>query len=37
MIPLHDDVPTRRAPVVTVGLIIACTLVFLWQQTLPER
>lgn len=31
MIPIHDDNPTRRFPVVTIGLIIACTLVFLWQ------
>jgi membrane associated rhomboid family serine protease len=37
MIPLHDDVPTTRPPIVTVGLIIACALTFLWQQTLPER
>jgi membrane associated rhomboid family serine protease len=31
MIPLHDDNPTTRPPVVTVALIVACTLVFLWQ------
>jgi membrane associated rhomboid family serine protease len=37
MIPLHDDVPTQRPPVVTVALIIACSLVFLWQQTLSEH
>ena len=31
MIPLHDDNPTRLWPVVTIGLIVLCTLVFLWQ------
>ncbi len=36
MIPLHDDNPTHRTPIVTYGLIAACTLVFLWQVTLPE-
>ncbi len=35
MIPLHDDNPTTRFPYVTIGLIAACTLVFLWQQSLP--
>jgi len=34
MIPLHDDNPTERLPFVTVGLIGACVLVFLWQRTL---
>jgi membrane associated rhomboid family serine protease len=29
--PLRDDVPTRRAPVLTVGLIAANVLAFLWQ------
>jgi membrane associated rhomboid family serine protease len=38
MIPLHDDVPTRHAPVVTIAIIVACTLIFLWQVSLtPER
>jgi membrane associated rhomboid family serine protease len=37
MIPLHDDVPTVTTPVVTVGLILACTVAFLWQQTLPDE
>jgi membrane associated rhomboid family serine protease len=37
MIPLHDDNPTTLTPVVTVALIVACALVFLWQVTLsPE-
>ncbi|ROR34573.1 rhomboid family intramembrane serine protease [Inmirania thermothiophila] len=31
MIPLHDDNPTEIRPLVTVGLIVACVLVFLWQ------
>lgn len=35
MIPIHDDNPTRRFPIVTVGLIISCTLVFLWEITTP--
>lgn len=36
-IPLYDDTPTTRLPVVTGGLIGACVLVFLWQQGLPPR
>ena len=35
MIPLHDDNPTSSLPVVTVSLIVACSLVFLWQLSLP--
>ena len=35
MIPLHDDNPTSLTPFVTVGLIVACAAVFLWQVTLP--
>lgn len=31
MIPLRDDNPTESTPVLTVGLIAACTLAFLWQ------
>jgi membrane associated rhomboid family serine protease len=31
MIPLHDDRPTSRPAYVTVTLIVACVLVFLWQ------
>jgi len=37
MIPLHDDNPTELAPVLTVGLIGACVLVFLWQSSLGEE
>lgn len=31
MFPLRDDNPTARMPVVTIALIGACALVFLWQ------
>lgn len=37
MIPLHDDNPTVLRPVVTVSVIIACVVVFLWQVSLPPR
>ena len=33
MIPLRDANPTRRRPVVTVGLIVACIAVFLYELT----
>lgn len=33
MFPLRDNVPTRRFPVVTVGLIAANALVWLWEVT----
>ena len=36
MIPLKDVNPTRRPPVLTIGLIVACTLVFLFQQSKPD-
>ncbi|MBT8446230.1 MAG: rhomboid family intramembrane serine protease [Gammaproteobacteria bacterium] len=37
MIPLHDDNPTELTPFLTIGLIGACVLVFLWQMQLgPE-
>ncbi len=36
MIPLHDDNPTTIKPVVTVGLIVACALAFLWQLSLGQ-
>lgn len=36
MIPLHDDNPTRLAPLVTVALIAACVLAFFWQLSLGE-
>jgi membrane associated rhomboid family serine protease len=37
MIPLRDDNPTELRPVVTMALIAICTLVFLWELTLPPR
>jgi membrane associated rhomboid family serine protease len=35
VIPLRDNVPTRKFPVVTVGLIVACTVVWFWELTAP--
>jgi membrane associated rhomboid family serine protease len=32
VLPLDDDNPTLSRPYVTVGLMIACTLVYLWQH-----
>jgi len=37
MIPLHDDNPTIRRPLVTLALVAACIGVFLWQQSLGDR
>lgn len=37
MIPLRDDNPTRRTPVLTIALLGACVLVFLWQVSLPPE
>jgi membrane associated rhomboid family serine protease len=37
MIPLRDDNPTRTTPFLTVGLIAANALVFLYQLSLPPR
>jgi len=37
MIPLHDDNPTTLKPVITVGLIALCTLVFFWQLSLGSH
>jgi membrane associated rhomboid family serine protease len=36
-IPLYDDNPTVRTPVVTIALIAACVMVFLWQLGLDPR
>lgn len=36
-IPLYDDNPRLRIPVITIGLIAACTAVFLWQLSLGPR
>ena len=35
MIPLKDDNPTSRFPVVTVALIVVCVAVFIWQFSFP--
>jgi rhomboid family protein len=35
MIPLHDDIPTERTPVVTIAWIATCVLVFFYQVSLP--
>jgi membrane associated rhomboid family serine protease len=37
MIPLRDIIPSRTRPVVTIGLIAANVLVFLFQATLSAR
>jgi membrane associated rhomboid family serine protease len=37
VIPLHDDNPTERAPVVTILLIIICVVVFFYQSSLPRE
>jgi membrane associated rhomboid family serine protease len=36
-LPLYDDNPQIRLPVVTIGLMAACTAVFLWQDGLAPR
>jgi membrane associated rhomboid family serine protease len=36
MFPLSDVIPSRTVPVVTVGLIIVNSLIFLYQVTLPQ-
>ncbi len=36
MIPLRDDNPTEITPVVTVGFIVLCVLVFLYEISLSE-
>ncbi|HEU5136007.1 MAG TPA: rhomboid family intramembrane serine protease [Steroidobacteraceae bacterium] len=34
VIPLHDDNPTTTTPYVTVGIIVTCVLVYVWQHLL---
>jgi len=34
VIPLHDDNPTTTRPYVTVGIMIGCVLVYVWQHLL---
>lgn len=37
MIPLKDDNPTEIKPIVTIGFIVTCVLVFLHQVSLPPK
>ncbi|MCC6141424.1 MAG: rhomboid family intramembrane serine protease [Nitrospira sp.] len=37
MLPLRDDNPTERPPIVTIAIIAACVLVFAYQFTLPDK
>jgi membrane associated rhomboid family serine protease len=37
VIPLHDDNPTERTPIVTMAIIAVCVLVFFYQASLPPR
>jgi membrane associated rhomboid family serine protease len=37
MIPISDDNPTRLAPVITVGLILACVAVYVWEHSLGRE
>ena len=37
MIPLRDDNPRQRIPYITVGIIIANVMVFIYQLTLPAE
>lgn len=34
MIPISDDTPTRRVPVFTWGIILACAAAYLWELSL---
>ena len=36
MLPLKDDNPTERLPVVSYTVLAACVAVFLWQASLPQ-
>ena len=37
VLPLHDDNPSSTKPYVTVGILIACTLVYVWQHVLLSK
>jgi membrane associated rhomboid family serine protease len=37
MIPLHDNNPTHRKPIITVSLIGICIVAFLWELSLPAH
>ena|SRR5690349_3868837 len=34
VLPLHDDNPTTTTPYVTVGIMVSCVLVYVWQHLL---
>jgi membrane associated rhomboid family serine protease len=36
MLPLRDDNPTTLPPIITVGVIVICCLVFFWQLSLGQ-
>lgn len=36
LIPLYDENPTRRFPIVTAALVAINVLIFLWEYTLPK-
>jgi membrane associated rhomboid family serine protease len=35
VLPLRDNVPTKSFPVVTIGIIVACFLVWFWELSSP--
>jgi len=37
MFPIYDDIPTRKLPIITIGLIMLNTLVFIYQYSLGEN
>jgi membrane associated rhomboid family serine protease len=37
VLPLKDNNPTSRFPIVTVALIVACVAVFIWQLNFPTN
>ncbi|MEO8277795.1 MAG: rhomboid family intramembrane serine protease [Thermoanaerobaculia bacterium] len=37
MFPIRDGIPSRRVPIVTIAIIAANTLVYLYQLTLPQE
>jgi membrane associated rhomboid family serine protease len=37
MIPLHDDNPTKKKPIVTLAVILVCVSVFIWEVSLTGQ
>jgi membrane associated rhomboid family serine protease len=35
VLPLRDNVPTKRFPIITVGIIVVCFLVWFWELSTP--